>query len=233
MERMKKYIVLALAALAMLQGCVIYNDRDETGDASQEVAMMLYTNTVHPVFRIAELADFYEAYQKIQEDREASLALAEEYFGDNLVSLYYEDVTVEYWGMIKKAEEDHVYYADSFRMWNTLSTVYRVIVTGPHVYYIECESVGEEGDSWKKFMTSASVTVGDSSMRVEELVIEYVDKDDVSAVVRSTDEIVQIRRSSRRGVRLPYSGTLRFEISGSVSDSFAAQFSDNGMAVLK
>ena len=110
---MKKslYIVAAVFML-LVQGCVMYSDKDEIENAQVDVSDLMYFNYVSPVISMAELADFFDRYQDIRTDRDQAEALARSYFGEyfNPENLFYEEFSVHpYWGKIAVTETDGQY----------------------------------------------------------------------------------------------------------------------------
>ncbi|MDE5889379.1 MAG: hypothetical protein K2H10_00010 [Bacteroidales bacterium] len=202
----------------------MYSDKDSVGSASMDLARQMYANTVSPVLYVAELADFYEAYLEIWEDREASLLLAGEYFGDSTVQLYYQDVTVLLWGRISQTGVGHFYLAES----GDMSATYSVTAEGDRKYRIECEQIGTEYyGSWKKLMTYALVLVSDSGILVDRLEIGYIDKDDNYVQVGCVEPLKSRRMKGH--FSMPYSGLLDFKVSGGVSDAFSVRFQPKGL----
>ncbi|MCM1502346.1 MAG: hypothetical protein NC115_06725 [Bacteroidales bacterium] len=231
MKRYINLILLASAVAGILPGCVMYNDRESVTEPSTGVAKMIYVNAVSPIFRIAELADFYDAYLEIWEDRDASLELASGYFGDAVVNLYYEEVRVHRWGKISKTSIEHVYLAESD--WSSLYATYNVTSMGGRKFRIECESSGQETDNWKKFMTDALVSVSDDSIIVENLTINYLDRDDILVSVNGCPEqpLTSVRIAGISNI--PAYGYLDFSISGNITDAFAVMFADGSMEIIK
>ena len=86
-----KYAAAVLSAV-LLSGCVMYSDKDEVENPQLDVTDLMYFNYVEPVFRITELADFFDRYQAVRDDREQSESLGTECFGEYFMpgNLYYE-----------------------------------------------------------------------------------------------------------------------------------------------
>lgn len=231
---MKKYICILLvsAISVLLYGCTMYSDKDYVGDAADDLSTVVYLNMVSPVFYIAELADFYEAYLEIWEDRGTSLLLASEYFGDHKIQLHYQDITVYPWGKIAKTDIEHFYLSEQSSPYAVPAT-YSVTAVGERKYEIECESVGTESDSWKKFIASAVVSVGDNDISAERMEIYYVDINDIALQVECREPLISKRDCCSYPYNMPYSGVLDYNVSGGICDAFTVKFLSGGVALVE
>lgn len=99
-----------LAAAVALYGCSVDDPyySDVVDDPGYEVFSRSYDWKIGSLFRCAEMVDFFMAYEDIKEDRAASEALADSYFGNAWTSLYYEKLVLMPFGELH-AEGDSTF----------------------------------------------------------------------------------------------------------------------------
>ena len=241
---MRKIIYAAAAFSAvLLTGCVMYSDEDEVENPRLDVTDMIYFNYVEPVFRIAELADFFDRYQEIREDREQAEDLARSYFGEHFISedLYYEEFSVyPMWGKIllpASGGEGYVCIPASTRQWDNLYTEYSVKVLGDRCYEITCDTSDDPDKLWKSLSVHAVVDCNSpDAARVETLEVIYgenVDNDKVTAVVTSAGDGLSVPMCKDGNVsQYPVTGVLHFEITGTVTDSFDVDYGSSDFEIV-
>lgn len=99
------------AAAVLLYGCSVDSDpyyNEVVDDPGYEIFSLSYDWKIGSLFRCAEMVDFFMAYEKIKNDRAASEALADSYFGNTWTSLYYEKLTLAPFGELD-AEGDSTF----------------------------------------------------------------------------------------------------------------------------
>lgn len=236
------YIILALLSVGAFSGCVMYSDKDEAENPQLDVNDLIYLDCIEPVFRVAELADFFDRYQSIREDRVQAEALGEEYFGDSFdpSELFYEEFTVRsYWGKICRTANagEYIVYPAGNR-WNDMYTDYHVKALGDRSYRIVCDSSDDEGSTyWKSVATEATVRYdADNIMHVGNLNTVYredIEGESVIVEVTSADGSLTMPLC-REGEfsTYPRSGALQFSISGDVSDVFSVRFHDDVFEII-
>ena len=236
------YIILAVLSGVAFSGCVMYSDKDEAENPQLDVNDLIYLDCVEPVFRVAELADFFDRYQAVREDREASEALGLEYFGDSFdpSELFYEEFTARpYWGKVILSDNqgEYVVYPAGNR-WNDMYTDYNVQVLGSRRYRIVCDSADDDSRVyWKSVATDATVYYdADDIMHVEILDIVYtedIEGESVTVEVTSDDGSLAIPLCSRGEYNVyPGSGIMQFSISGDVSDVFSVRYHDDVFEII-
>lgn len=228
-----KYAAAVLSAV-LLSGCVMYSDKDEVENPQLDVTDLMYFNYVEPVFRIAELADFFDRYQAIREDRKQAEDLARSYFGEHFISedLYYEEFSVyPMWGKIFLTDSpgEYVCIPASSRQWNNIYTEYSVKALGDRRYSISCDTSDDPDKTWKSLSVDAVIdcSSGDAAkaMSLEIVYGEDTGGEKVAAVVTSEggDLSIPLCRDGQIS-QYPDGGILHFEISGAVSDSFDVDY---------
>lgn len=230
-------IALLCAAAAFLQGCVMYSDKDEFEDPQLDAINIIYPSCVEPVLRMAELADFYDRYQSIREDRERAEALGTAYFGDAFdpMKLFYEEFTVNpSWGMICSEDTEGTYVAYPSQDFQDMDTEYHIIALGGRRYSISCETSG--GGGWRSFRTEAEVYVDDSDrLHISSLDIVYnedVEGRNVSVEVKSAEDNLSLPLCKAGEYSYyPVSGMLMFTVTGTVSDVFPVRFSEDSIEI--
>ena len=156
-----KYAAAVLSAV-LLSGCVMYSDKDEVENPQLDVTDLMYFNYVEPVFRITELADFFDRYQAVRDDREQSESLGAECFGEYFMpgNLYYEEFSVyPMWGKIFLTDSpgEYVCIPASSRQWNNIYTEYSVKALGDRRYSISCDTSDDPDKTWKSLSVDAVI----------------------------------------------------------------------------
>ena len=195
----------------------MYSDKDEAENPQLDVNDLIYLDCVEPVFRVAELTDFFDRYQSVREDREASEALGLEYFGDSFdpSELFYEEFTARpYWGKVILSDNQ-----------------------GEYVVYPAGNADDDSRVYWKSVATDATVYYdADDIMHVEILDIVYtedIEGESVTVEVTSDDGSLAIPLCSRGEYSVyPGSGIMQFSISGDVSDVFSVRYHDDVFEII-
>lgn len=234
------YMVAALSVL-LLSGCVMYSDKDEIEEPRLDVSDLLYAGYVEPMFRAVELADFFDRYQDIREDREQAVALGTSYFGESFDAgaLFYENFSAyPDWGDISRGEADGEYLCSapySKGLLTGITLEYRVKDLGDRCYAVSCDAGDASGGLMKTVEALAEFRIGeDGTVRAEHLQIDYSEDSDVDKVVAvvSGDGAVAFHLCSGGQISFyPFAGALHFDISGTVTDSFDMVCSESGVEI--
>ena len=228
MTRTVKHILgssLLAAAFFLMQGCLMYSDKDENPDPSGEVVRIVYGDWIQHVFPLAELAEF------MTDDSPGKRT--QDYFGD--VPVLYQDTVLNVisWGKISLAPDQ----AGNYLVYDLYDREYSVSETGPHTYMISGEMAGEPDEysyygTYKNYMTDAVVRVGREELSLTELTFKFIDSDGTLVSVSGTAEPAVLRRPASYYMYIyPHSGRLDFELSGTVSDKFTAVFTPDGVEI--
>ncbi len=240
---MKKHIILAALALTV-QSCVMFNDKDFEEDPQYESVDYLHDEVLSHVFSSIELADFFDRYQDIREDRKASEALGKEYFGGhfNPKHLVFEEYSGGYpWGSINQAAAPGSYIIRSLLAYSYYQGGdFHVEVTGDREYRIrtvETKDVGVFSPEFSIILDcSASVedngeiTVGHLDLKYEEEVGKTRTK---SHITSSTSPVkLKMCREGKRS-EIPFAGTLDYDIEGETfSSRFTVEYSGEKFIIL-
>lgn len=103
------YSILLATTLLNLSSCVMSSDKDYVQDPGFKLATIFYNIYLEPSFRAGEMTLFFDKYQDIRQDREASLSLMKQYFGDVYPHLYFEEAHVGSHGTIYLTQTPHSY----------------------------------------------------------------------------------------------------------------------------
>lgn len=215
---MKWLSFLAMALVAV--SCVMYSDKDDVVDPASKIATDVYNIYMSDVFRSVELCRFFDEYQTVREDRDASEELWKAYFGDSPVSLYYERAEVYPWGTVRLTETAGEYRVEH--------------------YHNGCESVvsvaeGKTAVSMSapngKTVLEAETGISGSLMEMSSLKMSVSDYNG-SEISVSVVKPLQMNVCSEGDYSyIPDSGTLKYIISGEVSDEFTVSYDGTGFVV--
>ncbi len=238
---------MILAALALLsQSCLIYTDKEELESPQLESAQLMHNNVIMPVYMAIEMADFFDRYQAVREDRDAAIALGREYYGDGL---YEEQLVYE------------SYYGDGGRILLTDVPGRYIVIPrsrytddGDVKYYVEALGDRRYHITTKEPRTRLyipPVQIADSEVEldctaavgpdgltvIEEMDIKYEElagKQTTTAEITSTPSSVKLQLCNKGlGNYMPFAGILKFSISGGlVNDEFSVQYSERQFNIL-
>ena len=201
---------------------MIYSDKDISSAPDLHLSQERYYSVFPELFRTAEMADFFSAYQLVRSDREASLALWEDYFGDRYVVLYYEEaLPYEPWGKIAVTETEHTYLVN-FGGWNSISE-YLVSVDGET--FSVAAFVGEE----EQYKAEMSVTGGVVS--VNSLSVVSDDGFGTTVTMEVLEPVSVTRCSHGEYETFPSSGAISYVLHGKVDDEFVVRYDGNGCVI--
>ena len=210
-----------LLALAIcLSSCVMYNEEKEGKTVpAYDTFKMLYSDNVAHIFRAAELCSFFDNYQKIRTDRDASEALARGYFG-SFESLYYEMAWIPGWGTINYIS-DGVYgiNLDNMLLDSNYETEYMAVKRedGRFQLYQQADLHQEE----------LSVSIIGKQLCIESFSMSYTDSHGVSVrmSVESGNGLKMPLCSEGNACYAPESGIIEVSLHGNgVEDDFWIEF---------
>ena len=240
---MRKIIyATAVFSALLLSGCVMYSDKDEEENPQLDVSDMMYVRYVAPLFRTAELADFFDRYQAVRDDREQSEALGAGCFGEYFISgnLHYEEFSAyPMWGKISLTDTpgEYVCIPAGTGLWDDIDAEYSVKALGGRRYSISCDASDDTDKDWKSLSVDAVIDCSSAVFSVtESLYVEYeedIAEDKVTVVMTSPGSGLSVPLCSNGQVSLyPSDGVLHFEISGDVVDSFDAGYRDGNPEIM-
>ncbi len=243
---MKRIIILA--ALAILsQACVIHTDKDEQEDPRQQSFQHMQYNLLRPIYMALELSDFFDRYQDIRKDREASVALGKEYYGDRFYEdlLLYENYSGGECGTIFLTDvPGHYTVFPNTVFTNDEELKYNVEALGNRKYRISANTTKTRFAPPPIQTAESSVTIectaeiGDDNVAViGRLEIEYeeLSGDQVTrAKISSGSDFLKIRFCLGEPQHyLPYSGSLDIKLSGKLTnDEFSVRYTENQYNIL-
>ncbi len=234
-----------MAALALaVQSCVMFNDKAFEEDPQYESVEYLHDEVLYFVFGAVELADFFDRYQDIREDREAAVALGEEYFGShfNQKHLVFEEYSGGYpWGFINLTSTPGFYIIRTLLPYSYYqSGDFHVEVTGDREYRIRTVKTKEVGPQSPDFTidldcsasvaSNGDITVGHLDLKYE----EEVGKTRTKAHIMSSSSPVKLKMSRKGNIsRIPFAGKLDYDIEGETfSDKFTVEYSEDKFTIL-
>ncbi len=235
-------IFLALALLT--QSCVMYTDRDEEENAKLESLAVLHEIPLNSVLQTVKVADFFDNYQKIREDRDAALSLGKEYYGGGLYEdyLFYERYHGGSAGRIDLTDEEGRYIVTPSFPNNKPEVRYYVEVEDGRRYRITTAPPTKDLPPF--YFSDFSVTL-DCIASVSEdgtIIIKYLDMSfievngtqEVEATIRSTSDPVESSiKYDAEHIMIPTSGVLDYEITGFISsDKFSVSYYQGKFGIL-
>ncbi len=229
--------------VALAQSCVFYSDKDLDEDPRQAAYEYLKKDVLGDLFRAIEVADFFDRYQAIREDRNASTALGRLYFGEyfNENNLVYEGYEGGFWGTITPTDIPGTYkvipmYADP------TVTSYNIEVTPERRFIISSnpESKALPPSYWVSdygLDMECTASISERNIVIEALDLKYTEttgKMDTKAHITSTAEPAMMylcREGSFENE--PYAGVLNYEIENDIfKDEFSVRFHNGKYEIL-
>ncbi len=240
---MKKIMILATLAL-LSQSCITYTDKDEDENPQLQSAIFIHSHILRDVAAAIELADFFDRYQAVREDRDAATSLGMEYFGDRFIlnNLVYERYD-GYRGSILVTDVSGEYVMDmnSFPI-NDSGLRLHAEALGDRQYHITTEhpdtrgvpphyqAVGLEMDITASVAQNGTATIGNLNIIYRELSAGK----STTVNVTSTPDPAQFRLcTSLQPTYLPYSGILDYKIGGDmINDEFSVKYNEETFDIL-
>lgn len=219
---MKKliYCILLATGLLTLDSCVMSSDKDYFQDPGCKLSTIFYNTYLMASFRAGEMTLFFDEYQELRQDIEASRALVKQYFGRVDSYLLYEEVKVDSHGTIYLTKTPHSYkFEPSY--WQSGSYMNSTIA-GDDIS-ISVISSGMTCD--------ISMSVIDNQLYVND--IDYVGEDgnDSRLTVMVLRPLSMPVCSNGCYSLYPEDGLLKFAVSGSVEDSFEVEFHNGSHSI--
>ncbi len=241
---MKKLIIFSALALLM-QSCIMYTDKDDKENPQKEVLAILHERALNSVLQTIKLADFFDSYQAVRQDRDAALLLGYEYYGDNLLEnlLVYENYQGGMNGYIETTPEAGEYIVTPYLIHNSSEIQYRVKVEGDRKYRITAGSP-ETKDLPYFYNTDVKIVLDCSAyispegeMIIESLDMRYIEKNgkqETTAHIRSASETVKAPMADEEyGFKLPTSGVLDYQTESNMfKDNFSVRYTDYKYEIL-
>lgn len=218
---MKRLCLLAMTLLTV--SCVINNTKDYVEDPAYTIATRTYETYISNTFMSAELGMFFSGYQKIREDRDASMKLAESYFGGNIIELFYEYAFAYPWGKIFLTDTEGEYKID-YRYGYPRSRSSSLSYTDGNMRMI----MYEEEDS----VLEAEMSGKDGKIEISSFNLECAD-DDGSNLTINLLEPLRAKICSEGNRYYPDEGALEYIVSGKVDDEFVVRFVSDGFVINK
>ncbi len=207
--------------VAAIGSCTVYSDRDVTEDPYLESYEYLQRNILSSVFRTIEIADFFNRYLEIKEDRGAALVLGKLYFGDyfNGDNLVYEGYEGGFWGSIKPATEPGRYLVTPYYS-APEGIIYNVEITPERRFIIHTKPQTKDLplDYWIEetvFEVECTASIRENYIIIESLSLEYTEDTGMETMARitSTNDPAMIHLCSEGSYEIqPFSGVLEVEI---------------------
>ncbi len=240
---MKRIIILGALALLM-QSCVVSTTKTDGETPQFQSVRYLNDAVLEQTLWSITLADFFDNYQKIKEDRDAAIALGKEYFGDRFMPewLVYENYESGTMGKIHLTDVPGLYKIVNLpRMGSGMIELY-VEVSEGRKYHVTTKMprTKETGPMWMGFKSeiecTATVTPEGIGI-IENLDIEYIEENNkkiTEARITSTSDPAKFRIFNENVWNFtPFAGTLDYEIGGDViNDEFSVKYSESKFDIL-
>lgn len=228
----KIYSLLLLFPLFVgLCSCEVYDSDDYPQEPAYEVACDSYNGYLYEIYNIAELSDFFQAYQQIKTDRVASLELGTRYFGYYLDDvLFYDEVSVYGWGDLLLQDDGS--YTVTVYPEKSSETEFDVIVEPLEGRRF---SISLKSDTYKDLIDfEAEVVCDDEYVSMESCFVKYW-KDNVLCQISGIGgEPVKKTVCFAGGHTFqPEGGSLHFSLSGNVVDEFDLKFADSYVTIAR
>ncbi len=236
---MKKIIILAVLAL-LLQSCDKYSTQRSDEDPQVSSVEYLQSYALSGVFGVIKLADFFDNYQKIREDRDAAIALGKEYFGER----FYEDkLTFEKFesglGTIRATTTPGLYKVTYYDA-NGERTLYAQVLEDRQMQITsKVPRTKDVGPTWVPFELEveciATVTPENIAV-IENLDLNYREESAgkvTTARITSTPDPAEVHIRQEYRPFYPFSGILDYKIGGDViNDEFSVRFSEDKFDII-
>ncbi len=239
---MKKIIILAAIAL-MSQACISSPDKDKDENPRRESVEYLNYEALSKAAWSAGLADFFDRYQDIRQDRDAALALGREYFGAAFhpQHLVYERYYAGIFGEIYLTETPGQYRI-TYSTEGPGNIVFNVETLEDRRYRITSKTIytKDPGPQWTPFeiVLECTATITPEGIAViENLDLGYreiaADKT-TTARITSTPASAKFRLFLEHAWdRMPFEGTLDYQIGGDlINDKFSVRYSGDKYDIL-
>ncbi len=235
---MRRCFILLAALGILFQSCVTYTDKDKPENAKVESVELLHGKVLIPTFCVIELADFFDRYQEIKEDRAQTLLLGYECFGDRFGpgSLLYEEFTLHPWGKVRITDNPAIYIVEpEFSGYSYDFNKFYVEDLGERKYHVfssdpETRLYHDYVEPDMKVRIDAYVDCGvEDVIVIESLVLNY---EEMGRECMSTAEIttgasaVKVNTGTDNfSDMIPYEGTLNYKLEGTLfKDEFSIRY---------
>ncbi len=229
---MKKLLIsLVIASLAW--SCTWYSDKD-MNENPQRATVEYMQNKLNSVFRTIEIADFFDRYQKIREDRDASIVLGEWYFGGAFrqEDLVYEGYNGGLWGRIAPTSDPGMYIVNPYNY--EQDVIYHVEITADRKFLISTTPETKDIGPWINDFTmelECTASLSGNDMIIEAMDLTYVEdsgKMKTKVLIKSTDDPARMhlcKKGSRED--MPFAGTLSYDVENEmIDDEFSVRYSE-------
>ncbi len=239
---MKKLIIF-ISMVALAQSCIFYSDRDLEEDPRQTAYEYLKREALGDLFRAVEIADFFDRYQAIKEDRDASTALGRLYFGSylNESDLVYEGYEGGFWGTITPTGIPGSYQVIPMYADPTVIS-YNIEVTPERKFIIRSKpsSKALPPSFWVNYYgmeLECTASISEGYIIIENLDMNYIEttgKMDTKAHITSTADPAMMHLCREGSFENePFAGILNYKIENDIfQDEFSVKFHNGKYEIL-
>ncbi len=227
----------------LMQSCVVSSEYNEDSNPRRESLEFLHHKVLNPALLSFELADFFDRYQEVRDDRGQALLLAEKYFGNGMMpeGMMYEECHMGAWGSIYLTETPGVYRLEP-RFNNLPYDTYYVEALGNRRYHVASPQTKLYIDYYETDMNVVMDVYfscsSDDVLVVEEMKIIYTEgpgREEVStAEITSAASPVKCDMNELDGsYYMPHEGELDYKLKGTMfEDRFSVRYSNGNSIIL-
>ncbi len=231
-------IIFLIVGFALCTSCTVEDTKGDGSYVQDNVNVLIHSKYLTPFYRVVDMADFFDRYQKSLEYGQAkadSLALL--YFGDCLsdAQLDEEHFQSDEWGSIYMTDTVGEYTANALINWSSTGTGLRgnVSAKGNREYEISLDEqdnlIINPGKCTVSIRSEVSVTADECLL--ETLRMDYSEtlndgsSQQVTILGGTGSETIKLKLCKDGEYRsYPVGGTLYYTVTGDVTDSFSVVF---------
>lgn len=223
MKRILNLLAIGAAVCLSSVSCMVYSDKDISPAPDLTLSQESYYSVFPGLFRVVEMADFFSAYQLIRSDRDASLALWREYFGNCSVSLYYEEASLGIpWGDIRVTGSEDTYLV-SLETWGFFENDYLVTVHDGSFTVSVCKN--------DEVLYVAEMSVAEGVVYVNSLNMVSDDGAGTEVAMKVVEPVAVSRCQEGAYAVYPEAGAISYVVRGKVNDEFVVRYDGNGCVI--